>query len=169
MLPACRAPISSIPAVQLNAVWVSITPFGLEGPVCALARLLDLGVMAASANMYCTGDPVAVPVRCTEPTGYADTGPEAAFATLTALWTGVPQRVHAILMQEVGAGTRKHGDPGPLPADGVSWFEARRLTSARPAEIWPTTDGFVSFGLRGGKALCPESRADLEAGRIAAA
>ena len=49
--------------------------------------------------MYATGDPDRAPVRCTEPSGYAHTGGEAAFAVLTALWTGHPQRVD-LSMQE---------------------------------------------------------------------
>ena len=56
--------------------------------------------MAASSNMYCTGDPDRAPVRSSEPTAYAHTGPEAAFAALTAWWTGTPQRVD-VSMQEV--------------------------------------------------------------------
>ena len=47
-----------------------------------------------------TGDPDRAPVRCTEPAAYAHTGREAAFAALTALWSGIPQRVD-VSMQEV--------------------------------------------------------------------
>ena len=51
--------------------------------------------------MYCTGDPDRAPVRCTEPSGYAHTGGEAAFAALTALVEPAhPQRVD-VSMQEV--------------------------------------------------------------------
>ena len=49
--------------------------------------------MASSGNMYSTGDPDRAPVRCTEPTAYAHTGPEAAFAALTGVASGRPQRV----------------------------------------------------------------------------
>ena len=38
--------------------------------------------MAASGNMYSTGDPDRAPVRCTELSGYAHVGPETAFAAL---------------------------------------------------------------------------------------
>src|SRR5436853_4134506 len=87
------------PARAPAAVWVSVTPFGRRGPHASW-RASDLGVMASTGNMYSTGDPDRPPVRCTEPTAYAHTGPEAAFAALTALWTGVPQRVD-LSMQEV--------------------------------------------------------------------
>ncbi len=55
-----------------NAAWVSITPFGLDGPRASW-HASDLGVMAASGNMYATGDPDRAPVRCTEPASYAHT------------------------------------------------------------------------------------------------
>jgi crotonobetainyl-CoA:carnitine CoA-transferase CaiB-like acyl-CoA transferase len=87
------------PARAPQAVWVRITPFGATGPRASW-RASDLGVMAASGNMFCTGDPDRAPVRCTEPTAYAHTGPEAAFAALSALWTGAPQVVD-VSMQEV--------------------------------------------------------------------
>ncbi len=97
--PARPARTSSIPPARPNAVWVSITPFGLDGPRASW-RASDLGIMAASGNMYATGDPDRAPVRCTEPPAYAHTGGEAAFAALTALWSGTPQRVD-VSMQEV--------------------------------------------------------------------
>jgi crotonobetainyl-CoA:carnitine CoA-transferase CaiB-like acyl-CoA transferase len=139
VLDAARAP---------DAVWVHITPFGLDGPRSSW-RASDLGVMAASGNMYVTGDPDRAPVRCTEPTGYAHTGPEAAFAALTALWSGIPQPID-VSMQEVVV-SASMAAPAGFARTGIRG--ARRGASiGRSREIWPTTDGFVSFGLRGGKA-----------------
>lgn len=134
-----------------RAVWVSITPFGLDGPR-AHWRASDLGVMASSANMYCTGDPDRPPVRCTEPTAYAHTGPEAAFAALTALWTGTPQRVD-VSMQEVVL-VANMATPARYPQTGFRGAR-RGADIGRTREIWPTRDGYVSFGLRGGKARVP--------------
>jgi len=134
-----------------HAVWVSVTPFGGSGPRHAW-QASDLGVMAASANMYCTGDPDRAPVRCTEPTGYAHTGPEAAFAALTALRTGRPQRVDVSMQETVFSANM--GSPARFPQNG---FRGARLGASigRTQEIWETKDGFVSFGLRGGKARVP--------------
>src|SRR5690606_3868537 len=87
------------PARAPQAVWVRVTPFGAAGPRAGW-RASDLGVMAASGNMAATGDPDRAPVRCAEPASYAHTGPEAAFAALTALATGRPQVVD-VSMQEV--------------------------------------------------------------------
>jgi benzylsuccinate CoA-transferase BbsF subunit len=134
-----------------QAVWVSITPFGSTGPRASW-RASDLGVMAASGNMFCTGDGDRAPVRCTEPTAYAHTGPEAAFAALTALWTGEPRFVD-VSMQEVVLVANMVG-VGRYAATG--WRGNRRGANiGRTREIWTTKDGFVSFGLRGGKARVP--------------
>src|SRR6185295_7435936 len=43
------------PAHAPHTVWVRITPFGSAGARSDW-RATDLGVMAASGNMYCTGD-----------------------------------------------------------------------------------------------------------------
>lgn len=139
------------PARAPHAVWVVITPFGLTGPRSHW-RASDLGIMAASGNMYATGDPDRPPVRCTEPTAYAHTGPEAAFAALTALWTRQPQRVD-VSMQEVVS----IANMASAARFAQSGFRGSRRGAniGRTREIWPTLDGFVSFGLRGGKARVP--------------
>src|SRR6185503_8143000 len=90
--PGAPGTLQIDPGRAPQAVWVSITPFGLTGPRAAW-RASDLGVLAASGNMFSTGNPERAPVRCTEPSGYAHTGGEAAFAALSGLWTGAPQRV----------------------------------------------------------------------------
>jgi crotonobetainyl-CoA:carnitine CoA-transferase CaiB-like acyl-CoA transferase len=51
------------PARAPQAVWVHVTPFGIDGPRSTW-RASNLGVMAASGNMYCTGDPDRAPLRC---------------------------------------------------------------------------------------------------------
>lgn len=131
-----------------NAVVVAITPFGLEGPR-ADWRASDLGVMAASGNLWCTGDPDRPPVRCAEPIAYAHTGPEAAFAALTGLASGRPQVVdlsmqETVLVANMGGVGRwsREQDPG----------RRRGANIGRTREIWPCADGWVSFGIRGGKA-----------------
>jgi len=139
------------PALAPTAVWVSVTPFGCTGPRASW-RASDLGVMASSGNMYSTGDPDRAPVRCTEPSAYCHTGPEAAFAALTGIASGRAQRIdlsmqEAVLVANMGAA-------GRFSRTG---FRGRRTGSAigRSREIWPCADGYVSFGLRGGKARIP--------------
>jgi len=136
------------PARAPRSVWVSITPFGLDGPRSSW-RASDLGVLAASGNMYATGDPDRPPVRCTEPSGYAHSGGEAAFAALTALWTESPQHVDLSMAECVNVANM--AAPARYAREG---FRGRRAGAmiGRTQEIWPASDGWVSFGLRGGKA-----------------
>lgn len=134
-----------------NAVWVSLTPFGLDGPR-AHWRASDLGVMAASGNMYCTGDPDRAPVRCSEPSGYAHAAAETAFAALTGLASGRPQRIDVSMQEAVAVANMS--TPSQFPVTGFRGLR-RGANIGRTREIWPTTDGFVSFGLRGGKARVP--------------
>jgi crotonobetainyl-CoA:carnitine CoA-transferase CaiB-like acyl-CoA transferase len=134
-----------------HAAWVRITPFGSVGPR-AQWHATDLGVMASSGNMYCTGDPDRAPVRSTEPTAYAHTGPEAAFAALSALWAGAAGIVD-VSMQEVVL-VANMATPARFPQTGFRGSR-RGANIGRTREIWPTRDGFVSFGLRGGKARVP--------------
>ena len=99
--------------------------------------------------MFATGDPDRAPVRCTEPAAYAHTAGEAAFAALTAVWSGHPQRVD-VSMQEVVLIANM---AAPANFDKTGNRGNRRGASiGRTREIWPALDGFVSFGLRGGKA-----------------
>jgi len=136
------------PARAPQACWVSITAFGLDGPRSGW-RASDLGIMASSGNMFCTGDPDRAPVRCTEPASYAHTAGEAAFAALSALWSGRPQRVD-VSMQEVVL-IASMVAPANYPKTGNRGAR-RGANIGRTREIWPARDGFVSFGLRGGKA-----------------
>jgi len=134
-----------------QAVWVDVTPFGLDGPRSEW-RASDLGVMASSGNMYATGDPDRPPVRCTEPTSYCHGGPETALAALSALSSGRPQHVdlslqETVLIANMGAAGRYARTPDRGQRAGANIGRSR--------EIWPCADGFVSFGLRGGKARIP--------------
>ncbi len=139
------------PTLAPHAVWVSLTPFGLDGPRAGW-RATDLGIMAASGNLYCTGDPDRAPVRCAEPAGYNHAAAETAFAALSGLASGRPQRID-VAAQEVVA-VANMSTPSRFPTTG---FRGTRRGSnvGRTREIWPTRDGFVSFGLRGGKARVP--------------
>ena len=143
------------PARAEHAVWVRVTPFGSDGPH-ARWRASDLGIMAASGNMYATGFPDRAPVRCTEPCGYAHVGPEVAFAALTAHASGRPQIVDVsmqelILVANMGsvATYRDTGNRGARAGASIG----------RTREMWKCQDGYVTFGLRGGPARVPSLRA----------
>lgn len=138
------------PAHAPQAVWVHVTPFGADGPRAGW-RATDLGVMAASGNMWATGDPDRAPVACTLASSYAHTGGEVAFAALSGLWANEGHgRVVDCSMQEIVfvanmvaiAAFHDNGQRG----------QRTGAILGRTREIWPTRDGFVSYGVRGGAA-----------------
>src|SRR3954449_6685390 len=131
-----------------DAVWVDVTPFGLTGPRSTW-RASDLGVMASSGNMYATGDPDRAPVRPAWPASVSHGGAEIAFAALTGLASGRPQHVDVslqeiVMIASMGAAGGYLRKPNRGARAGAS--------IGRTREVWPCADGFVSFGLRGGKA-----------------
>ncbi len=136
------------PSVAPGAVWVNVTSFGGDGPRSGW-KAGDLGVMASTGNMYCTGDPDRAPVRCTEPTAWAHVGPEAAMAALTGLASGRPQVVDVSAQEAVMIASMGH--PGRF-AKTANRGKRSGASIGVTREIWPCADGFVSFGLRGGKA-----------------
>ena len=136
------------PGEAPDAVWVSVTAFGLTGPRAGWVAT-DLGVMAASGNMHATGDLDRAPVRPSQPASHAHVGAEVAFAALTGLATGRPQRID-VSMQEVVLAANMCA-PARLVRTGER-VQRRGANVGRTREIWPCKDGWVSFGLRGGKA-----------------
>jgi crotonobetainyl-CoA:carnitine CoA-transferase CaiB-like acyl-CoA transferase len=131
-----------------GAIWVSVTPFGLTGPR-ANWRGSDLTVMAAGTGMYVTGDPDRAPLRASEPASYAHTGGEVVVAALSALASGVVQDVD-VSMQELLLVTQMNA-PARWPTEQGRGIR-RGARTGLTTETWPCADGFVSFGLRGGKA-----------------
>ncbi|HZP40442.1 MAG TPA: CoA transferase [Candidatus Binatia bacterium] len=140
-------------------VLCSLTPFGRRGPH-AERRGSDLTVVAASGNLFCTGDPDRAPVRCSLPVSHYHGGIEAAvgvaFALLARERSGRGQHVdvalqEAMVMPNVGtaAMAKMTGFRGQRTGAAI------RLGESVGREIWPCKDGFVTFALRGGPARVP--------------
>ena len=131
-----------------QAVWVSITPFGLTGPRVHW-RGSDLTCMAAGTGMYVTGDPDRAPLRASEPATHAYTGGEVVIVALTALASGVAQDVD-LSVQELMLVTQMTAPARWLTEQGRGI--RRGAKTGQTTETWPCADGYVSFGLRGGRA-----------------
>lgn len=141
-------------AVGDDTVRVVVSPFGRTGPRAGMVTG-DLGVGAASGNLWATGDADRAPVRCAAPLGLVHAGPEAALAALAALASGRPGDVD-LSMAETMTGAC-------LGATSLSITTGERGQRAGAAigltrEIWECRDGWVSFGLRGGPARVPSLR-----------
>ncbi|MGP8058041.1 MAG: CoA transferase [Acidimicrobiales bacterium] len=134
-------------------VIVEVSPFGSSGPRAGW-RAGDLGVAAASGNLWATGQPDRPPVRCAAPLGAIHVGAEAAFAALCALAGGSPRADVSMAETMVGACLGAPANLGAVGDRGQRTGDVIGLTR----EIWPCRDGWVSFGLRGGPARVPSLR-----------
>jgi crotonobetainyl-CoA:carnitine CoA-transferase CaiB-like acyl-CoA transferase len=138
----------------------SLTPWGQTGPRAGW-RGSDLTVVAASGNLWCTGDPDRAPVRCALPVAYYHGGIEAAvgvvFALLARERTGRGQHLdvalhQAMVMPDIGTAAMAVMTGNRGVRTGASM---RLGPKAVGREIWPCKDGWVTFALRGGPARIP--------------
>jgi crotonobetainyl-CoA:carnitine CoA-transferase CaiB-like acyl-CoA transferase len=120
-----------------KALWVTISPYGSAGPR-ARWRGSELTCLAASGNLYVTGDPDRPPVGCSRPTATPHAGVEAAVATLFGLAAGArevdmsaqeavmsanmtaPGAYRALRPRGVGAPARHHARHRPVSGQRVA-------------------------------------------------
>ena len=136
-----------------HAVWVRITPFGASGPRSGW-RATDLGVMAASsANMYAHR---AIPTarRSGAPNRLRTRTPGPKPRSPRSLRCGPSGRSSSTCRCRKSCSSPTWTTPARFPQTGFRGSR-RGANIGRTREIWPTKDGFVSFGLRGGKARVP--------------
>ena len=158
-----RIVVESFPAGRLaelglqdlfrDAIVVSITPYGQDGP---LARVpgSDLEVTAASGSLWLAGEEGRPPVRTSQPQSPYWSGMYGALGALIALQSRVARRVD---VSAQAAMTTVH-PPAPV------WWDIARDEHARTGpfllgrsnvgsrfrNLWACADGFVSFAIQGG-------------------
>lgn len=150
---------AALAALNPRLVACSITPYGRSGPKAAL-RGSDLTALAASGNLFMTGDADRAPVRCSMPVTHYHGAAEAALGVLFALWhrdrTGRGQRVDVALQELMLMPNMTH--PAQAAVQGYRGQRSgnfNRVGETIQQEIWPCKDGFVSFAMRGGAARIP--------------
>ena len=85
--PPFRLPYDLAAAANPNVVYVSVTPFGLEGP-WRDRKANDLVSLAAGGLLYLSGEPKGVPVQGGAHSSYTITGLVAATGVMLALFNG---------------------------------------------------------------------------------
>ena len=127
-----HAPTRSV-ARAPQAVWVRISPFGGERPARGLERLRPR--RDGRLRRTCTAPAIPTARRSAAPSrlAYAHSGPEAAFAAMTALASGLPQRVD-LSMQEVVL-VANMAAPGALPRNGRPRQPAGRQHRPHPRDL----------------------------------
>src|ERR1700722_2799669 len=138
-------------------IYVSITPFGQDGPRASYADS-DLIIMAAGGPLLLAGDADRPPVRLSIPQAYLHASADAAVAALAAhherVRSGLGQYVDVAAAQSVAMATQSN-----ILASALGSVEPRRMSGGvkmGPIEIplvWPASDGFVAMTFLFGSAL----------------
>jgi crotonobetainyl-CoA:carnitine CoA-transferase CaiB-like acyl-CoA transferase len=136
-----------------DAIVVSITPYGQDGPLAAVPGS-DLEVTAASGSLWLAGEEGKAPVRTSQPQSPYWSGMYGALGALVALQAAVPQRVDVSAQAAMttvhppapvwwDVARQDHGRTGPF-------LLGRSNVGSRFRNLWACADGYVSFAIQGG-------------------
>lgn len=148
---------ADLSAINPALVYVSITPFGQDGPKATYADS-DLIVMAAGGVLVLAGDDDRPPLRMSVPQAYLHACADAAGAALIAYYdrlnTGLGQQVDVAAQQSVSLAAQSTLLAAALNAD-----ETRRMSGGvkmGPISVplvWEAKDGLVTCVFLFGSAL----------------
>ncbi len=136
-------------AVNPRLVYVSITPFGQDGPK-AHWPATDLTVMAAGGPLWLTGDDDRAPVRVRVPQAFAHASAEAAVAALVALHerehSGLGQHVDVSAQQAATIATQSDAVAEQVgEAGGIRCAGGLKTGPLVVRLVYPAADGHVSI------------------------
>ncbi len=143
--------------VNPRLIYVSISPFGQDGPKAGYADA-DLVLMAAGGPMVLTGDEDRAPVRVSVPQAYLHASADAAVAALVAhherAGSGLGQYIDACAVQSLPLATQSGILAAPFEADqGLRIAGGVKLGSIKIQLVWPAKDGWVSLTFLFGSGL----------------
>jgi crotonobetainyl-CoA:carnitine CoA-transferase CaiB-like acyl-CoA transferase len=145
--------------VNPTLVYVSITPFGQDGPKASYADS-DLIILAAGGPLIVTGDDDRPPVRVNVPQGYLHASAQAAAAALIAHHerqrSGQGQHVDVSAQQAAAQATQSTILAAPLgEAEMQRMAGGVKIGPLKVRLIWPAKDGYVSIAYLFGSAIGP--------------
>jgi crotonobetainyl-CoA:carnitine CoA-transferase CaiB-like acyl-CoA transferase len=157
---------NDLAAINPALVYVSITPFGQNGPKASYADS-DLVLLAAGGPLIITGDSDRPPVRVSVPQAYLHASAAAAVAALIAHHerqrSGRGQHVDVSAQQAVAQATQSNILAGPL---GEREFQrmsgGAKIGPLNIRLVWPAKDGYVSIAFLFGSAIGPFTRRLME-------
>ena len=138
-------------------IYVSITPFGQDGPKANYADS-DLIIMAAGGPLILAGDADRPPVRLSIPQAYLHASADAAVAALAAhherVRSGLGQHIDVAAVQSVAMATQSYILSAPLASTEMSRISGGvKLGPFEFPLVWPTRDGYVAMTFLFGSAL----------------
>ena len=148
---------ADLAAINPALVYVSITPFGQDGPKVGYADS-DLVILAAGGPLVLTGDEDRAPVRVSVPQAYLHASGQAAAAALIAHHerrrSGLGQHVDVSAQQAVAQATQSSLLAGPLgERDFQRLAGGAKMGPINVRLVWPAKDGYVSIGFLFGSAM----------------
>jgi crotonobetainyl-CoA:carnitine CoA-transferase CaiB-like acyl-CoA transferase len=137
--------------INPELVYVSISPFGSDGPKSDWA-VSDLTLQASAVNMAMTGDSDRAPLRTGGlfPQAFHNAASEAAGATLIALWerqtvSGLGQHVDMSAQQSMNQACQSYALSTPLGATPPTRHAGGVLVEGLHVQLmWPCKDGHAS-------------------------
>jgi crotonobetainyl-CoA:carnitine CoA-transferase CaiB-like acyl-CoA transferase len=138
-------------------VYVSITPFGPDGPKASYADS-DLIIMAAGGVLVLYGDEDRPPIRMSVPQAYLHACADAAAAALIAFYerlsSGEGQQVDVAAQESIGLAAQSTPLAAPIHGGGTTRMAGgAKMGAIRVPLVWPARDGQVSCVFLFGPAL----------------
>jgi crotonobetainyl-CoA:carnitine CoA-transferase CaiB-like acyl-CoA transferase len=157
---------ADLAALNPALVYVSITPFGQDGPKTAYAES-DLIILAAGGPLILTGDEDRAPVRVSVPQAYLHASGQAAVAALIAHHerqrSGQGQHVDVSAQQAVAQATQSSILVAPLgERDYERLAGGVKMGFIKVRLVWPAKDGYVSIVFLFGSAIAHFTRRFME-------
>jgi len=161
-LAKCGLSYDTLAALNPALVYVSITPFGQDGPKASYADS-DLIILAAGGPLVLSGDDDRPPVRMGVPQGYLHASAQAAAAALIAhherQHSGRGQHVDVSAQQAVAQATQSAILAAPLGEAEIQRMAGGvKIGPLAVRLIWPAKDGYVSIAYLFGSAIGPFTR-----------
>jgi len=138
----------NLSAINPGLIYVSITPFGQQGPKATYADS-DLVILAAGGPLLLCGDEDRAPVRVCVPQAYLHASGDAAAGALVAnharARSGIGQHVDVAAQQSVTLATQANNLAYRLGADDARRMAGgARVGSQRVPLVWRAQDGYVT-------------------------
>jgi crotonobetainyl-CoA:carnitine CoA-transferase CaiB-like acyl-CoA transferase len=148
---------SDLAARNRGLIYISITPFGQDGPKASYADS-DLIILAAGGPLLLGGDEDRPPLRVSVPQAYLHASADAATGALVAHHerhrSGIGQHVDVSAQQSVTIATQANNLAYVLGADEVRRMSGGvKLGSLRVPLVWRAKDGYVTLGFLFGRQL----------------
>jgi crotonobetainyl-CoA:carnitine CoA-transferase CaiB-like acyl-CoA transferase len=161
-LARCGLAYSDLRRDNPALVYVSITPFGQNGPKASYADS-DLIIMAAGGTLILYGDEDRPPIRMSIPQAYLHACIDAAAAALIAYYgrldSGQGQQVDVAAQESVGLAAQSTALAAPIHgAETRRMAGGAKMGRIRIPLVWQAKDGQVSCVFLFGTALGPFTR-----------